>query len=96
MNRRGGGVPVALGEPVSLEGDGGVLLSRQAGRNLLVVCRDEPTTRSLVAAALVSLEVAPEEIDLRLVAVGRPTRTAHTSSTSSPICSERASTGESR
>jgi hypothetical protein len=67
LNRRGGGVPVALGEPVSLEGDGGVLLSRQAGRNVLVVSRDERTSRSLLAAALVSLEAAPEEIDLRLV-----------------------------
>lgn len=59
--RGGRGVRLALGQAVSLEGEASVLLSRQAGRNLLVVSRDDATTRGLLSCTLLSLALAQGE-----------------------------------
>src|SRR5262249_39095064 len=64
------GVPVALGVPVSGESVGSVVLSRQAGRNLLLVSRDAPTTQGLLAAVLISLASQRQE-DVGLTVVDR-------------------------
>jgi hypothetical protein len=59
--RGGRGVRLALGQAVSLEGEASVLLSRQAGRNLLMVSRDDATTRGLLSTSLLSLALAQRD-----------------------------------
>ena len=69
IKRPGRGVRVALGQAVSLNGEGSVLLSRQAGRNLLLVSRDDETARGLLSGALLSIAIAQRRDEVSLTVV---------------------------
>ncbi len=90
----GAAVPLWIGEPVSLDPPISLDLSVQAGRNLLVVARDEQASVHLILSAIASLTARLTPRDLRVQIIDLST--ADAAWADDPECLEKAFKGRHR